>query len=63
MNATVLRRPFKSALLAPVRVMDQPAALHRLAFVQRLLQRVEHEAGMRGPAHPPADDAAGIGVD
>jgi hypothetical protein len=60
MNATVLRRPFKSALLAPVRV---PAALHRLAFVQRLLQRVEHEAGMRGPAHPPADDAAGIGVD
>jgi hypothetical protein len=31
--------------------------------VQSLLQGIEHEAGMRRPAYPPADDAAGIGVD
>ena len=34
--------------------MDQPAAPHRLAFMERLLQRIEHEARMRRPAHPPA---------
>jgi hypothetical protein len=31
--------------------------------MQGLLQSVEHEARMRRPAHPPADDPAGIGVD
>ena len=32
-------------------------------FVHGLFQSIENEARMRGPAHPPADDAAGIGVD
>jgi hypothetical protein len=31
--------------------------------MERLLQRIEHEAGMRRAAHPPTDDAAGKGVD
>ena len=35
----------------------------RPSFVQCLFQRVEHEAGMRRPAHPPADDPSRIGVD
>ena len=43
--------------------MDEAAALDGPAGVQRLLQRVEHEAGMRGARHPPADDAPGEGVD
>ena len=37
--------------------MDGPSV------VQRLLQRVEHEAGVRRPRHAPADDAPGVGVD
>ena len=43
--------------------MDEPAAMKGAAVVQSLLQGIEHEAGMRRPADPPADDAAGIGVD
>ncbi len=39
------------------------AALRRTAVVQRLLQGIEDEPGMRGPGHPPADDAAGEDVD
>jgi hypothetical protein len=31
--------------------------------VERLLERVEDEAGRVGPRHPPADDPAGEGVD
>ena len=31
--------------------------------MKRLFQGVENKAGMGCPAHPPADDAAGIGVD
>ena len=42
--------------------MDE-AAGDGLAIVQCLLQRVEHEAGVRRPRHAPADDAAGVGVD
>ena len=37
--------------------MDRPS------IVQCLLQRVEHEAGVRRARHPPAHDPAGIGVD
>ena len=43
--------------------MDEAAAGDGLAIVQCLLQRVEHEAGVRRPRHAPADDAAGVGVD
>jgi len=35
----------------------------RLARVQRLLQRVEHEVGVHRGADPPADDVAGEHVD
>jgi len=34
-----------------------------LAIMQRLLQRIEHEAGMGRPANPPTNDLAGIDVD
>ena len=30
----------------------------RLAFIQRLLQRIEHKVGLHGVADPPAHDAA-----
>jgi hypothetical protein len=32
------------------------------ALVKRLFERIEHEACARRPAHSPADDAAGVGV-
>lgn len=32
-------------------------------LMKGLLQGIEDEPGMRRPAHPPADDAAGEGVD
>lgn len=44
-------------------MVRQAAAMSGPSFVKGLLQRIQHEAGMRGPAQPPADDAAGIGVD
>jgi len=33
------------------------------SFVQGLLQRVEHEAGMRRPGDAPADEPAGVDID
>lgn len=42
-------------------MMHQSAAMGRAAFVQCLLQCIQHEAGMSGPACPPADDPSGIG--
>ena len=54
-NADVLR--------APVRMMDKATSVDGSSFVQGLLQCIQHEAGMGGPADAPADDAAGIGVD
>src|SRR4051794_41433341 len=44
-------------------MVHETATLDRPARVQGLLKRVEHEAGVRRPAHPPADDATGIGID
>jgi len=44
-------------------MVHETAALDGSALVQGLLQRVEHKAGVRRPAHPPADDATGIGID
>src|SRR3954453_12846864 len=41
-------------------MVHETAALDGPARVQGLLKRVEHEAGVRRPAHPPADDAPGI---
>ena len=37
--------------------------MRRSAIMQRLLERIQHEAGMRRPAGAPADDPAGVGVD
>src|SRR4051794_6320978 len=44
-------------------MVHETAALDRPARVQGLLERVEHEAGVRRPAHPPADDAPGVSID
>src|SRR3954453_4820545 len=59
----VLRRPFESALAAPVAVVHEPATMDRPPIMQGLLQRIEHEARMRRARGPPAHDPAGIGVD
>lgn len=50
-------------LRAAVAMVHQAAAMSRPSLVKSLLQRIQHEAGMSGPVHPSADDAAGIGVD
>jgi hypothetical protein len=42
---------------------DGGAVSRSKALVERLLQRVEHEARMGGAGNPPADDASGVGVD
>ena len=44
-------------------MMHEAAAGHGFAIVECLLQRVEHEAGVRRSADTPADDAACVGVD
>src|SRR6266511_1973078 len=53
----------RDVLAAPVAVMHEPAAMHRPPVMESLLQRVEHEAGVRCPRDTPADDATGVGVD
>ena len=58
----MLRRRVEPKLDAAVGVVDEIAG-DGLAIVQGLLQRVEHEAGVRRPRHAPADDAAGVGID
>lgn len=44
-------------------MVDEAATPERAPLVQRLLGRIQNEAGMRRPAGAPADDPAGIGVD
>ncbi len=53
----------RDVLHAAVAVVDEAAALHGAAVVQRLLQGIEDEAGMGRARYPPADDAPGEGVD
>ena len=53
----------RHVLAAAVAMMDEAAAMNRPPIVKRLLQGIQHEAGMRGPADPPADDPPGVGVD
>lgn len=43
--------------------MHEAATVDRSSLVQGLLQRVEHEAGMGRPRHPPTNDPPSIGVD
>src|SRR5882757_7201493 len=50
-------------LRAAVAMMHQAAAMSWPSLVKGLLKSVQHKAGMSGPAHPPADNAAGIDVD
>src|SRR5271163_276829 len=50
-------------LAASIAVVHEPASLHGPPIMESLFQSVQDEAGMRRPAHPPADDPAGIGVD
>ena len=50
-------------MAASIAVVHEPASLHRPPIMESLFQSVQDEAGMRRPAHPPADDPAGIGVD
>ena len=59
----MLRRPFESALAAPVAVVHESAAMDRPSIMQCLLQRIEHEARVRRARGPPAHDPAGVGVD
>jgi len=50
-------------MAAPVAMVHEAAAMDRPSIMQCLLQRVEHEAGVRRARDPPAHDPAGIGVD
>ena len=53
----------RDVLHAAIGVVDETAAGDGLSIMDGLLQRVEHEAGVRRPRHAPADDATGVGVD
>ena len=53
----------RDILAAAVAVMHEAAAMDGPPIMQRLLQRVEHEARMRRPRDAPADDAPGVDVD
>ncbi len=59
----MLRRSLESALHAAIAVMNEAAALDGATVVERLLQGVEHEAGMGRARDTPTDDAPGIGID
>src|ERR1035437_8055169 len=53
----------RDVLAAPVAMMHEPAAMRRAPVMKGLLERIEHEARMRGSSGPPADDAPRMGVD
>lgn len=53
----------RHVLAPPVAGVNQAAATNRTPIVAGLLESIEHKAGMRRPARPPADDAASLGVD
>ena len=44
-------------------MMDEAAAVHWPPVMERLLQGVENEVGVRRPAGSPADDPSGVSVD
>ncbi len=46
----------------PVAVMHETAAIQRAPLVQRLFQRIWHEARLRRSRYAPTDDPVGIGV-
>ena len=53
----------RQILAAPVAVVNEPHALGRSAFMDRQIEGIQNEPGMRGGADAPADDLARIGVD
>jgi len=55
--------PDRDVLAAPVAVVDQTATMDWAPVMDRLFQGIQHEAGMRRPARPPAYDIAGVDVD
>ena len=55
--------PDADVLGAAIRVMDQVAAALGLAWVQRLLESIEHKIGPHRTAHPPTDDAPREDID
>ena len=58
-----LRVADRQVLRAPVAMMHEAATPDRTTLVQGLLQGIQHEAGMSGLGHTPADDATGEDVD
>ena len=44
-------------------MMDQAAPMRRPSLMKGLLQRIQHEVGVRCSADAPAHDAPGVGVD
>ena len=50
-------------LHTPIGMVDEPTAMDGSPIVKRLVQGIEDEARMGGPACPPTDDTASEGVD
>ena len=50
-------------LRSTIAVVNQAAAMNWSTIVKRLLQGIQHEAGMGGAADPPAHDIARVDVD
>src|SRR6202020_1252422 len=59
----LLNRSTHSSVAASTGWVHEPASLHGPPIMESLFQSVQDETGMRRPAHPPADDPAGIGDD
>src|SRR5271165_2453702 len=53
----------RNILGAAIAMMDEAAAAGGPSVMERLLQGVENEVGMRRPAGEPADDPPGVRVD
>ena len=62
-NNPLLRRPVESALRPAIGMINQTAAMDGPAFVDCLLESVQHEAGMGGTADPPSHDITRVDVD
>src|SRR3954447_683751 len=58
-----LRRPLELGLPTAITMMDEAAAADGPALVQGLLQRVQHEAGVRAAGDTPADNTPRKDVD
>jgi hypothetical protein len=50
-------------LHTPIGMVDEPTAVDGSPIMKRLVQGIEDEARMSGPACPPTDNAASKGID